>query len=122
MNGFVVAGEDKDDGKGSTAYNRYLGDPDMKPNPCLGPLAKGPFYAIRLYPGDIGASVGLPIDPQARVVTPEGHAISGLFACGNDAGSIMGGTYPGAGITLGPALTFGYIAAHSAAEKPLAGS
>ena len=111
MNGFVVAGEDKDYGKGS----RYLGDPDMKPNPCLGPLAKGPFYAIRLYPGDIGASVGLPIDPQARVVTPEGHAISGLFACGNDAGSIMGGTYPGAGITLGPALTFGYIAAHSAA-------
>ena len=119
VNGFARTGEDKDFGKGSTAYNRYLGDADVAPNPCLGPLAKGPFHAIRLYPGDIGASVGLPIDPDARVVTPEGTAIPGLFACGNDAGSIMGGTYPGAGITLGPALTFGFIAAHTAAEKAL---
>ncbi|WP_375572707.1 FAD-dependent oxidoreductase [Seohaeicola saemankumensis] len=121
VNGFAITGEDKDYGKGSTAYNRYLGDPNMKPNPCLGSLAKRPFYAIRLFPGDIGASVGLPIDPQARVVTSEGNPISGLFACGNDAGSIMGGTYPGAGITLGPALTFGYIAAHSAAGQRWAG-
>lgn len=119
VNGFAKSGEDKDFGKGSTAYNRYLGDAAVSPNPCLGPLEKGPFYAIRVYPGDIGASVGLPIDPEARVVTPEGQPVEGLFACGNDANSIMGGTYPGAGITLGPALTFGFIAAHTAAGKPL---
>ncbi len=120
VTGFAQKGEDPDHGKGSTAYNRYLGDPELGgANPCLGPLARGPFYAIRLYPGDIGASVGLPIDPEARVVTPEGQPVPGLLACGNDANSIMGGTYPGAGITLGPALTFGFIAAHTAAGKPL---
>lgn len=123
VTGFAQKGEDPDHGKGSTAYNRYLGDGERGfANPCLGPLERGPFYAIRLYPGDIGASVGLPIDPQARVVTPEGQPIPGLFACGNDANSIMGGTYPGAGITLGPALTFGFIAAHTAAGKPLPAS
>lgn len=111
----AAAGHDPDHGKGSTAYHRYLGDPENRPNPCLGPLSRPPFYAIRLYPGDIGAAVGLPIDPQARVLDRSGAAVPGLFACGNDANSIMGGTYPGAGITLGPALTFGYIAAHSAA-------
>lgn len=119
VNSFAKTGEDMDFGKGGTAYNRYLGDASVVPNPCLGPLFKAPFYAIRLHPGDIGASVGLPIDPEARVVTPEGRPIAGLFACGNDANSIMGGTYPGAGITLGPALTFGFIAAHTASSKPL---
>jgi len=112
---YAAAGHDPDHGKGATAYNRYLGDPENRPNPCLGPLARAPFYAIRLYPGDIGAAVGLPIDPQTRVLDRNGTAVPGLFACGNDANSIMGGTYPGAGITLGPALTFGYIAAHTAA-------
>jgi succinate dehydrogenase/fumarate reductase flavoprotein subunit len=120
VTGFAATGVDEDQGKGGNAYNRYLGDASVVPNPCLGPLAQGPFYAIQLHPGDIGASVGLPIDPQARVVTPEGRPVPGLFACGNDANSIMGGTYPGAGITLGPALTFGYIAAHSAAGKSTA--
>jgi succinate dehydrogenase/fumarate reductase flavoprotein subunit len=116
---YAAEGHDPEQGKGSTAYNRYLGDPENRPNPCLGPLARGPFYAIRLHPGDIGAAVGLPIDPMARVLDRGGVAVPGLFACGNDANSIMGGTYPGAGITLGPALTFGFIAAHTAAGVAL---
>lgn len=118
VSGFNVAasqGADPDFGKGSTSYNRYLGDPDNRPNPCLAPLEKGPFYAIRLHPGDIGAATGVVTDPRARVLDAHGAPVSGLFACGNDANSIMGGAYPGAGITLGPALTFGYVAAHTAA-------
>jgi len=115
LNHFAQTGEDTDFGKGSTAYNRYLGDPSVIPNPCLAPWEAGPYYAVRLYPGDIGASIGLPIDAAARVLSSDGRAVDGLFACGNDANSIMGGRYPAAGITLGPALTFGYIAAHSAA-------
>lgn len=116
---FAAEGRDPEHGKGSTAYNRYLGDAEHGPNPCLGPLSRGPFYAIGLHPGDIGASVGLPIDASARVLNRDGAPVPGLFACGNDANSIMGGTYPGAGITLGPALTFGFIAAHTAAARPL---
>lgn len=112
---YAAKGHDPDFGKGSTEYNRYLGDPENAPNPCLGPLETPPFYAIRLYPGDIGASIGLPIDEYARVLDENGAPVPGLFACGNDAASIMGGMYPAAGITLGPALTFGFIAAHSAA-------
>lgn len=115
----AAAGHDPDQAKGSTAYNRYLGDPENRPNPCLGPLSRPPFHAIRLHPGDIGAAVGLPIDPQARVLDRHGTPVPGLYACGNDANSIMGGTYPGAGITLGPALTFGFIAGHGAAGVPL---
>lgn len=115
INRHAETGQDPDHGKGSTAYNRYLGDPAHGPNPCLGPFARPPYYAIRLYPGDIGAAVGLPIDTRARVLDRDGVPVPGLFACGNDANSIMGGTYPGAGITLGPALTFGYVAAHAAA-------
>lgn len=116
---YAAEGEDMEFGKGSSAYNRYLGDPARLPNPCLGPLERAPFYAIRLYPGDIGAATGLPIDPQARVLDTDGMPVPGLFACGNDANSIMGGHYPGAGITLGPALTFGFIAAHAAAGVAL---
>ncbi|WP_200808525.1 FAD-binding protein [Tistlia consotensis] len=111
----AAAGEDRAFGKGSTAYNRYLGDPENRPNPCLRPLDRPPFYAIQLHPGDIGASMGLETDPQARVLDGEGRPIPGLYACGNDANSIMAGAYPGAGITLGPALTFGYIAARQLA-------
>lgn len=96
-------------GKGSTGYNRYLGDPGHLPNPCLGPIEKGPFYAVRIYPGDIGTSLGLRTDAAARVLDAKGAPIAGLFACGNDMNSIMAGSYPSGGITLGPALTFGYI-------------
>ena len=115
-------GEDPAFGKGSKAYNRYQGDALNLPNPCVGPLEQGPFYAIKLVVGDIGTFAGLSCDRHTRVLDAAGKPIRGLHAVGNDAASIMGGNYPGAGITLGPALTFGYIAgitlAGKAAEVP----
>ena len=102
-------GTDEAFGKGSTGYNRYLGDAEHQPNPCLGPIERGPFYAVRIYPGDIGTSLGLRTDPAARVLDSNDSPIPGLYACGNDMNSIMAGSYPSGGITLGPALTFGYI-------------
>jgi succinate dehydrogenase/fumarate reductase flavoprotein subunit len=104
-------GEDPEFHKGSTAYNRSLGDPERKPNPCVAPLEKGPFYAVRLYVGDLGTFAGLKTNESAEVLNGTGRPIGGLYAAGNDAASIMGGNYPGGGITLGPAITFGYIAA-----------
>jgi succinate dehydrogenase/fumarate reductase flavoprotein subunit len=109
-------GEDPDFGKGSKAYNRYQGDASHGPNPCLAPLEQGPFYAIRLVVGDIGTFAGLATDAQTRVLGRDGRPIPGLFAVGNDAASIMGGNYPGAGITLGPAITFGYICGQTLAQ------
>lgn len=117
-------GEDPAFGKGSKAYNRYQGDALVQPNPCVAPLERAPFYAIRMVIGDIGTFAGLVTDECTRVLDVEGKPIKGLYAVGNDAASIMGGNYPGAGITLGPALTFGYVAAmqvvHAAAAAALA--
>ena len=104
------AGEDPAFGRGSKAYNRYQGDALNQPNPCVAALEDGPFYAIRLVVGDIGTFAGLATDGLTRVLDASGHPIPGLHAVGNDAASVMGGNYPGAGITLGPALTFGYVA------------
>ena len=104
-------GEDEEFGKGSTSYNRSLGDPEHKPNPCLAPIETGPFYAVRLYVGDLGTFAGLRTNEYAQVLGENGAPIERLYAAGNDAASIMGGNYPGGGITLGPAITFGYIAA-----------
>lgn len=103
-------GEDPAFGKGSKAYNRYQGDASVTPNPCLAPLEHGPYYAIKLVVGDIGTFAGLVTDARTRVLDARRQPIAGLHAVGNDAASVMGGNYPGAGITLGPALTFGYIA------------
>ncbi|SEK05160.1 Succinate dehydrogenase/fumarate reductase, flavoprotein subunit [Sphingobium sp. AP50] len=102
-------------GKGKSAYNRYLGDSSNKPNPCLGPLDKAPFYAIRVHAGDIGTTYGLAADLHSRVLDEQGQPIKGLYACGNDRNSVMGGFYPSGGITIGPALTFAYLAAMHAA-------
>jgi predicted oxidoreductase len=110
MNRAAKSGVDDAFGKGATAYNRNLGDPDVQPNPCLGPIDKPPFFALKVWPGDIGTATGLETDHRARVVDHGGAPIEGLYACGNDMNSIMAGSYPAAGITLGPALTFGYIA------------
>jgi predicted oxidoreductase len=120
MNEYARTGEDPEFKKGGNAYNRYLGDPAHKPNPCLGPIDTSPFYAVRVYPGDIGTATGLRTDAHARVLDNDGHPVPGLFAVGNDMNSVMAGTYPAAGITLGPALTFGYIAGRtlSGAEPP----
>ncbi len=103
-------GEDPEFGRGGTAYNRYLGDPDHRPNPCVAPLDKPPYYAVKVWPGDIGTALGLRIDGQARVLSASDEPIPGLYAAGNDAHSVMGGEYPAPGITLGPALAFGWVA------------
>ncbi len=108
-------GEDTEFHRGTDAYQRFNGAVGHTPNPCVAPLQMAPFYAVRLIPGDIGTFAGLKTDADARVLDREGQVIAGLFAVGNDAASVMGGTYPGAGITIGPALTFGYIAGRALA-------
>jgi FAD binding domain len=110
FNGPARSGQDPLFGKGSFAYNRYQGDAALKPNPCVAPLENGPFYAIKLVIGDIGTFAGLKTNENTQVLNAAGKPIKGLYAVGNDAASVMGGNYPGAGITLGPALTFGYVA------------
>ncbi len=115
FNQFADTGHDEDFQRGTTDYQRANGDASWPgPNPCLGALRQGPFYAIALYPGDIGAATGLVTDGDARVLHRDGHAIEGLYACGNDMHSIMGGVYPAPGITIGPGLTFGHLAAKHA--------
>src|SRR4051812_17950480 len=110
FNKHAADGRDPDFGKGSRAYNRYQGDAQHGPNPCVAPVEHGPFYAIKMVIGDLGTYAGIKTDEHARALDADGRIISGLYAAGNDMASIMGGNYPGAGITLGPALTFGYIA------------
>jgi succinate dehydrogenase/fumarate reductase flavoprotein subunit len=117
MNAYAVTGVDPEFGRGTSVYHRNNGDASQGgPNPCLGPILTGPFYAVRLYPGDIGAAAGLVIDPWARVLGANNQPIGRLYACGNEANSIMGGTYPAPGITIGPALTFAYRAMRHAAR------
>ncbi|MGD9942448.1 MAG: FAD-dependent oxidoreductase [Burkholderiaceae bacterium] len=110
-------GEDPVFGKGSTAYNRYLGDPAQQPNPCVAPLRSGPYYAVRVVLGDLGTFCGIRTDAHSRVLGDDGTPIGGLYAVGNDAASVMGGAYPGGGITLGPAMTFGYLAGMDIAQR-----
>lgn len=116
FNADATWGLDQAFGRGATLYQRNLGDPIGAPNPTLKPLIKAPFHAIRIYPGDIGTAHGLRADADSRALDSEGQVIAGLYACGNDRASVMGGTYPGGGITLGPALTFAYLAAMHAAD------
>jgi succinate dehydrogenase/fumarate reductase flavoprotein subunit len=111
-------GVDSKFGLGSDPYQRYLGDVHNRPNPCMRPIESAPFFAIRLYPSDLGTVAGLITDGQARVLDANGHPAPNLYACGNDMNSIMDGAYPGPGITLGPALVFGYIAARAMADAP----
>lgn len=118
FNGPAASGDDPAFGKGTNAYNWNYGDVSHTPNPCVAPLDQAPFYAIRMIPGDIGTFLGLRADASARVLDGDGQPIPGLYVAGNDMVSVMGGTYPGAGITIGPAMTFGYIAArHMAGVK-----
>jgi succinate dehydrogenase/fumarate reductase flavoprotein subunit len=117
FNADAVDGMDRQFGRGTTIYQRHLGDAERTPNPCVAPLDTGPFYAVAVYPADLGMSAGLITDAHARVLDQRGTPIPGLYACGNDMDSLMAGAYPGPGITLGPALTFGYIAARDAAGE-----
>lgn len=112
----AATGTDTQFAKGSTAYNRYQGDALVKPNPCMAPIAQGPYYAIKLVIGEIGTFAGLATDASCRVMTRDRRVVPGLYAVGNDAASVMGGNYPGAGITLGPCVTFGYVAAMHLAQ------
>ncbi len=111
FNEYAARGEDPDFHRGQAAYDKMYGDPRHGPNPCLRPLTEGPFYAMPIYPGDIGTNGGLLTNAKAQVVDTNGTVIPGLYAVGNNAASSMGESYPGAGVTIGPAMTFGYIAA-----------
>ncbi|MFC5522148.1 FAD-dependent oxidoreductase [Polaromonas jejuensis] len=122
INAYADTGVDPDFQRGVTAYQRNMGDASWTgKNPNIGPLTQAPYYAVRLYPGDIGASTGLVTDAKARVLDQNAQAIPGLYAVGNDMHSIMGGVYAGPGITIGPGLVFAYLAArHAAARTGLA--
>jgi len=123
FNAMAKQGIDTDFQRGTTDYQRANGDATWPGvNPCLGELTEGPFYAIALYPGDIGASTGLVTNEDAQVLNAQGHVISGLYACGNDMHSIMGGVYPAPGITIGPAITFGFLAAKHAVARARLGN
>lgn len=105
-------GRDPEFGRGETPYNRIQGDAEHVPNACVAPIRQGPFYAVKVVPGSLGTFSGLCTDSNAQVLDRSGQPINGLYACGNDMSSVMAGRYPSGGITLGPAMTFGYIAAH----------
>ena len=118
FNSYAEAGVDPEFQRGTTAYERNLGDAAWTgANPTLGALTHAPYYAVKLYPGDIGAATGFLTDGEARVLDGEDAAIPGLYAVGNDMHSIMGGVYPGPGITIGPGLVFGYLAGRAAAAR-----
>ena len=114
FNGFCRSGIDSDFGRGSRAFDRCHGDPTVTPNPNLGAIEKPPFYAVRMYPGDVGTAGGVVTDEHARVLREDGSAIPGLYATGNCTASVVGRCYPGAGASIGASFTFGYIAAHHA--------
>lgn len=117
FNGYAQTGKDPDFNRGETVFDKYYGDANVKPNPCLGPIEKPPFYCLITYPGELGTKGGLKADARARVLNEAGQPIPGLYATGNTSAAAMGRTYPGAGATIGPSMTFGYIAALDAIPK-----
>ena len=117
FNGFCRTGQDLDFGRGKTTYDRYYGDPRVKPNPCLGQLDDAPYYAVELVPGDLGTKGGLVTDEDGRVLRESGDPIEGLYAAGNTTASVMGRMYPGPGSTLAPAMTFSDRAVRHAAGE-----
>lgn len=118
FNEFAKNGVDEDFQRGRTAYDRYYGNPLVKPNPNLGAIEKGPFIALKIYPGDLGTKGGLVTNEWARVQREDGSVIEGLYAAGNNTASVMGHTYPGPGSTIAPASVFGYLAALHASQPP----
>jgi 3-oxosteroid 1-dehydrogenase len=115
FNDFARSGVDEDFHRGDSAYDRYYGDPRVRPNPNLAALVRPPFYAVRIMPGDLGTKGGLVTDARARVLRDDGSVITGLYAAGNVSAAVMGRSYAGAGATIGPAMTFGYVAARDMA-------
>ncbi len=117
MNGYAKTGSDPEFGRGGNIYDQFFGDPTVAPNPNLGPIDKAPFYAVAINNGDLGTKGGLKTDDRARVLDQAGKPIAGLYAAGNCSGNPFGNCYPGAGGTIGPAMTFGFIAANDIAER-----
>lgn len=117
FNGFAAAGVDGDFGRGNSAYDRYYGDPLVRPNPNLGPIERGPFTAVRVVAGDLGTKGGIVTDTEGRALREDGSVIDGLYAAGNCSASVMGRTYPGPGSTIGPAVVFGMRAARDMAKR-----
>ncbi|MET8135694.1 3-oxosteroid 1-dehydrogenase [Streptomyces sp. NPDC005251] len=111
FNSLALSGTDTDFHRGDSAYDHYYTDPAILPNSCLAPLWLPPYYAFRIVPGDLGTKGGLRTDARARVLRPDGTVIPGLYAAGNASAAVMGHSYAGAGSTIGPAMTFGYVAA-----------
>lgn len=118
-NEHAALGEDPAFGRGSTSFNRYLADPENRPNPCVAPIAQGPFFAVKVLMGDLGTFDGLRTSVVGEVLRADGTPIKGLYAAGNDRASVMGGNYPGAGITHGPNMTFGFVTANFIADQAL---
>lgn len=117
MNGYATSGLDSEFGRGGNIYDQFFGDPTVAPNPNLGPIDKAPFYAVPITNGDLGTKGGIKTDARARVIDKAGKPIEGLYAAGNCSGNPFGACYPGAGGTIGPAMTFGFIAANDIAER-----
>ena len=115
FNRFAASGVDEDFHRGESAYDQYYSDPTVRPNPSLHAIDRGPYYAVRIVPGDLGTKGGLVTDERARVLRPDGSVVPGLYAAGNVSSAVMGHTYAGPGATIGPALTFGYLAAEDIA-------
>jgi 3-oxosteroid 1-dehydrogenase len=119
FNQHAVSGQDPEFGRGESQYNKVLGDPGNKPNPAVGPLDKAPFYAVEIYPGDVGTAGGVVTNEHAQVLDQSDEPIPGLYATGNMTATVMGRTYLGAGASIANTTTFGYIAAqHAAAQDP----
>ncbi len=117
FNDYARTGKDLDFARGDSEYDHYYCHPTKNPNDCLGPIEKPPFYAYKVFPGDIGTKGGLVTNENAEVLNKAGEIIKGLYAIGNTSASVMGDTYPGSGSTIGPAMTFGYVAAMHAAGR-----
>ena len=117
FNGFARRGVDEDFHRGENGYARFIGDPTYRKNPSLGTIEQPPFYAVAMYPGDVGTSGGLLTDEHARVLHEDGSVIEGLYATGNSTASVMGKSYPGAGASVGPSFVFGFVAARHATDE-----
>lgn len=117
FNEYAKTGKDEEFGRGDSAYDRFYSDPRVKPNPNLGCVGKAPFYAVKVWPGDLGTNGGVLTDEYARAVREDGSVVEGLYAAGNASASVMGYTYPGPGSTIGAAMTFAYAGARHMADK-----
>jgi hypothetical protein len=116
-NRYAVTGVDEEFGKGRHPFGHQYGDPSHSPNVNLGPIERAPFYALAVVPTPLATSLGLRTGPEAQVLGEDGEPVPGLYACGNDANSLMASEYPGAGCQVGAGLTFGYLAARHAARS-----